>query len=285
MHSPFVSRRAAFVLLIVSLMITTAPTYSQLTEEDGEPRFYVRLSGAMYSGVLYPTSFNAYQADGPAAANSYYTYEFGNPGGSIGFGFGAGYHASIGPIFLSGDLDFTTISHPESRETLIEDRYDSQTFTTTTIITTYQQSNRSNTAIIGTFNFGVYLTSGNELSLYLSAGLGYGWQSFTSAATKYAQTQGYDINTVQGSTIYDTGEYDGNGEFDRGSTLYVLGLGTEVFLAGNISIRVDYKYAGSSYSRENVLISSGAVNLYQDEKSYEYTFGNIFTGGISYYFE
>ena len=274
----------SFLLSLVSLCAIASPSYGQPIEDDSQTRTYIRINAASFLGAAFPSSFNAYTADGPAAYNSYYTYEFANPSASLGFGIGIGSQVRIGSILLSGDLEYTRSTHPDNQETLIEDMYDSQTFSQQTIITQFQQSGRANSAIIGTFSFGLFLNAENNFSLYFSAGLGYGWQSYASEATKYAQTRGYNIKTIEGSTTYDSGEYNGNGKFTRGSMLYVIGVGSEVVVAPSIGLRLEYRYAGSSYTRENVLISSGAVNIYQSEAVYDYTFANILTGGISYYF-
>ena len=91
-----------------------------------------------------------------------------------------------------------------------------------------------------------------------------------------------DVNNLNSVEWYDFGNYDGGGTWSRGSFIYFVGLGAEYMISRRLGIRFDYKRVVSSYTRENVLISSGPVNVYQDSKSYEYALGNKFTVGLNY---
>ncbi|MFA7227733.1 MAG: hypothetical protein WC061_01760 [Melioribacteraceae bacterium] len=275
-----------FPILTTFLIFTMSSIIRpQQIGEDLTGRFYFTLQGNRISGAEYPNLFNAYKATGPAAHNSYYVGTLDAPSGSIGFGGALGYNAGPGIITFGYELEFSYIKHPDAKEMLEEDLFDGSNFNMEHYSTQFTQTGRQNTALLASGFFGMFPFSDFQLGFYISAGVGYGWQSFNSAATQYAGSKGYNTNTAGESDWFDLGNYEGNGDYSRGSVIYFVGLASEFYIMKNISLKLDYKYIASSYTKENVLISSGAVNVYQNSKSYEYTFASKLALGVSYYFD
>ena len=272
----------SFSLFLSILFFQTNKICGQYYDGEEQNRYYITLHTGMFSGTSYPNVFEGYKATGSAPANYYYPRSFVNPTGNFGFGGSFGYQVNGDILRVSGEIELSMITHSEDKETLNEITWSN--YQTQTNTSSFTQSKRKNIAALANVIFGLYPFEKVNLGFYISAGIGVGWQSFHSEATANAERKGFNIKTAAGYESKDLGEYASNGDFNRSSFLYLVGLGSELFVSKVISIKFDYKYIGSSYTRENVLVSSGAVNVYRDKVSYEYTFASKISIGVSYYF-
>ena len=286
MTAPFKTIRITFLFIFLFSIIffKTKEIYGQESSSESDGRFYITAHTSLFTGTTFPNVFDAYLATGPAAANSYYTRTLNTPSGNFGFGGSVGYQAGGSSFSGSIELEFSMITHADEKETLEEENFNGTNFTRQHFTTVFSQTKRKNSTLLANANLGIFPFESIDLGFYISVGVGYGWQSFHSDATAYAQSRGYNTKTVGQSDWFDIGDYNGNGNFSRASFVYLVGFGSELFVTEKISLKFYYKYIASSYTKENVLISSGAVNVYQDKKSYEYTFANKIAFGISYYF-
>lgn len=272
-----------FTLLAFILVLNIQIFGQDNFDEKSYSRFYVTGQSSIFSGTAFPVSFYAYKATGPSAANYFYAGEFGTSSG-LGFGGGFGYQIREEIFMASVEVNYSFNSHPESKEVLDEQLFNGTNFTWQNFSTTFTQTEQKNSNLLLFGNVGLFPFEELNLSFYGTVGLGIGWQSFNSAATAYAAGRGYDIKTIGKADWYDIGDYSSGGKFSRSSFIMMLGLGSEYFITYNISLKAEWQYIFSSYSRENVLISSGVVNVYQDKKNYEYKVGNKLSIGVAYYF-
>ncbi len=276
------SKKIFKVIFLALFFLTPHLIEGQNLDDEPQNRYYITVHSGMFTGTSYPNVFDGYKATGSAPANYYYPRNFANPGGSYGFGGNFGYLMDGELLKISGEIEFSMITHSDDKETLEEtnwSNYQTQSYTNV-----FTQSKRNNSIITANANLGIFPFTDFNLGFYVSIGFGVGWQSFHSEATAYAERKGYNVKMAAGYESHDLGDYSNGGDFSRSSFIYLIGLGSELFISRRISLKVDYKYIGSSYTRENVLISSGPVNVYQDKKSYEYTFANKISLGASYYF-
>ncbi len=274
----------SYLTLLIFILVLNVQVFSQDEfDEKSYSRFYITGQSSIFSGTAFPVSFYSYKATGAAAANYFYAGEFGTSSG-IGFGGGLGYQIREEIFMASVEVNYSFNSHRESKEVLDETLFNGTNLTWQNFTTTFTQTEQKNSNILLFGNVGVFPFEELNLSFYGTVGLGIGWQSFNSAATAYAAGREYDIKTIGKADWYDIGDYSSGGKFSRSSFVMMLGLGSEYFITNKISLKVEWQYLFSSYSRENVLISSGPVNVYQDKKTYEYKVGNKLSLGVAYYF-
>ncbi|MCX6173750.1 MAG: outer membrane beta-barrel protein [Ignavibacteriales bacterium] len=270
--------------VLTFILVFNVQLYGQDDDEKSYNRFYLIVQSSIFAGTNYPTFFDAYKATGPAAANYFYAREFGTSSSKVGFGGGFGYQLRNDIFMISMEVNYSINSHPDSKEVLSEELFNGTDFSRQNFTTTFSQTELKNSNLLLFGSAGVFPFAQLDLSFYITGGLGFEWQSFKSDAAAYAETRGYDISTIGKADWYDLGDYERGGKFSRSSFAMMLGLGSEFFITNNISLKADWQYIFSSYTRENVLISSGAVNVYQNSKDYEYKVGNKLALGVAYYF-
>jgi|GEM_PF-3015897 len=253
------------------------PAEEQAGKGHARKGFTFSLQAPFFSGLSFPSAFSAYKSIGganvPAAV---YLSTLGKNSAKPGLGFSLGFLFRERAIFGGLEFEFSSASAADGQEVLQEEIYYGATYSRESIETRHSQNGRKLTLFQLAVNFGVLPFRSFDLGFYISAGGGYGWQSFTSPATAYAASRAYDVNSLREAESYDVGDYGGDGAWNRGSFVYFVGLGSEWFFSRLLSLRLDYKYIASSYTRKNVLISSGPVNVYVDKKSYEYGVGHRF---------
>jgi len=278
------NHRPASRLVAVSLFVflfgqgfSAAAAEEQAGKEKARTGFTVSLQAPLFSGLSFPSAYWAYKSVGGANVPvAVYLSTLGKTSAKPGLGFSLGFLFREKALFGGLEFEFSSASAADGQELLQEEIYYGATFSRENIETRYSQNGRKIVLFQLAFNFGVLPFRSFDLGVYLSAGGGYGRQSFTSPATSYAASRAYDVNTLREVEWYDVGAYDGNGAWTRGSFVYFVGAGGQWFFSRLLSLRLDYKYLASSYTRKNVLISSGPVNVYQEKKSYEYGIGNRF---------
>lgn len=277
----------AFVAAVLAAALAAdAPALRAQTSggaEDAQKGFYLVLQAPFFSGVMFPTQYAAYRADGPAAANDMYLGEVTRLSAKPTVGLGLGYKIRYRFIMFGVEAEWARASFADGREVLAEDTFTAATFTQRHFETDFTQAERTLDLLDVAFIFGVFPFRGLDLGFSFSAGGGYGRQSYRSPAVADAESRGYDVNGVREVDWFDAGDYDGGGAWSRGSFAYFVGLGSELFISRRLSVKLDYKYVASSYTRENVLISSGAVNVYQNKKGYEYTLGHRLSAGLAFH--
>jgi hypothetical protein len=280
-------------LLLTLIMAFFVPDMiAQPTEHRTGMSYYAMIQSTTFSGSAFPQLYDAYLSTGFPSTNynSFYPMNFQSPKFKLGYGGGIGWHVHEAWFMGSIEIAYSWISHPNGTEVL-----QAQKVTPDSVHLlareysniSFPQTARKNSAIDIGMRLGFFPSGKFNLCFYVSFGFGYGWQSFNSSAVSYAEKQGYNINTAGKSVQYDIGDYKGNGGWSRSSSVHFFGLGSEMFLKKNISLRLDYKALRSSYTRHHVLIAggSGFVNVYQEEKDYSYSFANLFSLGILYFWE
>lgn len=274
---------AGFSLILV---MTGAP--GLLAQDDpGNPDvrkgFYLSAQTVLTSGMEFPKWFYTYKSIGGAnVPASLYAGDMGKVSSRPGFGLAVGYEWRIKGLRMGAELEGAFVSVADSSERLFDTVYYGATYTQVNTERTFAQTGRKLSLVDLSFFMGIFPFRSFGLGFNLTAGVGYGRQSFTSPAFADAVSRGFDANNVKSQTYFDFGEYSGGGGWNRGSVIYFVGLGAEFEISRRLSIRLDYKYVASSYTRKDVLISSGAVNVYQDSVEYEYTVANKFTAGLNF---
>jgi hypothetical protein len=272
------------VALLGAVCVPSLFAQEDFEEEAGRSGFYFSAHLPLFSRVAFPATYNAYKSIGGAnipASLALGTTANVNP--NAGLGVGVGYQFRFKWLMMSAEAEYAFASASDGEEKLNEDVFYGATFTTVHTQRSFTQTGRKVSVIDLGLNFGVFPFRSFDLGFYVSAGGGYGRQSFNSPAAADAASNGYDINNLRNIDWFDFGDYAGGGTWNRGSFIYFFGLGAEYSISRLISLRLDYKHIASSYSRENVLISSGTVNVYQSKKEYEYTFGNKFSIGLAFH--
>ncbi len=274
------------VLLILTLVLAGA---SRLMagegSDDPESRkgFYLSAQGVLTSGTEFPLDFYTYKSIGGAnVPDSLYTGDMGKFSSRPGFGLAVGYEWRLKFLRMGAELEGAFVSLADGAEILRDSVYYGATYTQVNTERSFTQSGRKLSLIDLSFFIGAFPFRSFPLGFNITAGVGYGRQAFTSPAFSDAVSRGFSPNNVKSQTYFDFGEYGGSGSWSRGSVIYFVGLGAEFDISPRLSLRVDYKYVASSYSREDVLISSGVVNVYMDRMDYEFTVANKFTAGLNF---
>jgi len=276
-----------FCLLILFLVFSN-PVSNNAQTDSFPNRLYFGIQGVKLSGTEYPSRFDAYKSSIDQNVKSYTNNFFTVPDGKFGFGTLVGYQWREQVIVWGVEAEYFQSSYADGEEQLEEVIWNGVFLPSNQYSYKYNQTERRNSALTGNAMIGFFPFEDFQLGFYASIGFGIGWQSLKSAATDFADKRGYDVKETLNDTDYDLGEYDGNGVYSRSSLVYLLGGGAEFFVSAGISLKLDYKYVASSYTRENVLISGGGggvPNVYQKEKMFEYTFAHKLSLGVFYYFE
>jgi opacity protein-like surface antigen len=262
------------------------PLFSQNIEEESWLRYYISVGAAKFSGTEYPSRFDGYKAT-PDNYSSLTNNFFTAPDGKFGFNGVIGMYDREAIISWGIEVEFATSSYSDGPEQFEEVIWQGVFLPQITNSFSFTQVERSNSYLSGNTFIGVFPFSDFNLGFYASIGFGMGWQSLKSNAVLFTENRGYNPKELAGDTDYDLGEYDREGKFSRSSFIYMIGAGLEYFISKNISLKFDYKYIGSSYTRKNVLISGGGGghSVYQNEKTFEYTFANKLSLGFCYFFE
>jgi hypothetical protein len=235
------------------------------------------------SGMILPKDYYTYRSIGGAnVPDSLYVGNTGPVSSQPGFGLALGYEWRIKALRMGAEVEGTFVSVADSTENLRDTVYYGATYTQVDTERDFNQSGRKLSLIDLSLFMGLFPFRSFALGFNVTAGVGYGRQSFASPAIADAVSRGFDANNLKNQTYFDFGSYEGNGSFARDSVVYFIGLGAEFDISRRLSLRIDYKYFASSYTRENVLISSGVVNVYQDKVSYEYTVANKFSAGLNF---
>jgi len=282
---PLYSRTSFFVWpTAVLLLLTGGASLFADNSDDGQRQrsgFYLSAQTAFMTSMTFPRAYRTYKSIGGAATpTAIYLDETGAFSSRPGFGLAGGYRVRTGWLTWGAEIEFQSVAVSDGPEVLTDDVW--QDFETTETVRTFTQSGRSLWLLDFSAIFGAFPFRSFDLGFNVTAGAGYGRQSFTSPSVADAVGRGYDSSPLNGTESFDFGDYDGNGAWHRSSIVYFVGLGAEYELSRALSLRIDYKRVVSSYSRDNVLISSGAVNVYSDHVDYEYAVGNKFTIGLNY---
>jgi hypothetical protein len=276
----FAAGIAAFSILLAACGIAASAAPADAQSRRG---FFISAQTVLTSGLTFPATYFTYKSIGGAnVPDSLYLGQTAASSSRPGFGLSLGYEWRFSFLKMTAEIEYSLVTAANGREILNDDVYYGATFTRVHTERPFSQNGRSLSLLDMAFSFGIFPFRSLNLGFSLSAGAGYGRQSFTSPAVADAVSRGFDYNNLRSTTTIDFGDYDGGGTWHRGSLIYFVGLGAEFELSSRLSLRFDYKYIASSYSRENVLISSGAVNVYLDKVDYEYTVGNKFSLGLSF---
>jgi hypothetical protein len=269
----------------LSILLVLAGASALFAQAEPEVRkgFFISAQTSIVSGIAFPTGYSTYRsiggADVPDALGS---GETGPVASRPGFALAVGYEWRIKALRMGAEVEGTFVSASDGTEHLRDVVYYGATYTQDDTERLFTQSGRKLSLVDLSFFMGLFPFRSFGLGFNVTAGGGYGRLSFTSPAVADAASRGFNPDLLNGQTDFDFGTYGGGGSWARGSFIYFVGLGAEYEISGRLSLRLDYKYVASSYTRENVLISSGAVNVYQDTKGYEYTVGNKFSLGLNF---
>jgi hypothetical protein len=276
-------RIAGFSLIFVMAGASGLKAQDPAAEPEVRRGFYLSAGTALFSGLTFPSTFFTYKSIGGAnVPDALYMGETVSLSSRPGLALALGYEWRFKGLRMGGEIEYALAGGADGSEALEDDVYYGATYTLVRTQRSFTQSGRKLSTIDLSLFMGLFPFRSFALGFNITAGVGYGRQSFTSPAVADAVGRKFDVNNLNGSTDFDFGTYDGNGSWHRGSAVYFIGAGFEVELSRRLSVRLDYKYVASSYTRENVLISSGAVNVYQESKGYEYTVGNKFSFGLNF---
>ncbi len=283
-----ITRMLLSLIMITLLLNNFASGQDSDGEKDSYSKYYISVNGVRFSGTEYPTRFDGYKTldDNKSFLSNNF---FGVPDSKFGFGAVIGYVGRDAVIYWGLEVEYMQSAYSDGTELFEEviwkgvmanppHEFKSYSFT---------QTERKNSAVSGNLFVGIFPFTDVNLGFNFTVGFGIGWQTLKSNAVIFAEQNGYNAKDLANDTDYDLGEYDQGGVFNRSSFIAMIGGGTELFLSQIISLKFDYKYIVSTYSRENVLISGGGggPNVYQNKKEYEYTFAHKVGLGVYYYFD
>lgn len=270
---------AIFILAGASgLLAQDAPA-----KPDVRSGFYLSVQTAFFSGMTFPSSYFTYQSIGGAnVPSSMYLGTTASLSTRPGLGLALGYEFRIKGLRMGAEIEYAMAAASNGAELLTDDIYYGATYSLVRTERSFTQSGRKLSVFDLSLFMGIFPFRSFDLGFNVAVGGGYGRQSFTSPSVADAAGRNLDIYNLRSIAWFDFGDYDGGGTWSRGSFIYFVGLGAEFNFSRRLSLRFDYKYVASSYTRENVLISSGFVNVYQKTKDFEYTVGNKFTVGLNF---
>jgi len=274
---------AGFSLIMVMTGASGLLAQDDPANPDVRKGFYLSAQTALLSGMTFPSGYTTYRSIGGAnVPDALYSGETASVSSRPGFGLAAGYEWRFKALRMGAEIEGTFVSAADATERLFDSVYYGASYTLVNTERTFTQTGRKLSLVDLSFFMGLFPFRSFALGFNLTAGVGYGKQSFTSPSVVDAVSRNFDSNNLKGQTDFDFGEYGGGGTWSRGSVVYFVGLGAEFEISRRLSLRIDYKYVASSYTRKDVLISSGAANVYQSEKEFEYTVGNKFTAGLNF---